>query len=343
MKKFRLYFIPVVIGLLVFWGCSEDEDPTPEIVEAEELVKFLESTDAPYGKSVYPDFPRIIKSTDVKTKNLTNDLYIIDIRTTEDAHYDTAHIANAVRVSHKDVLTHLQTEGIAKDAEIAVVCYTGQTAGWVTSLLSIAGYTNAKSMKWGMSSWGEWHTSKWDGAVENGNARSTQIVTEATAKGEAGSLPSLTTGKTTGAEILEARVAAVFAEGFAAAKISADEVWGNLSGHYIVNYWKDAHYTDPGHIPGAMQYTPKTSLSLDADLKTLPTDGTPIVVYCYTGQTSAFMAAYLRVLGYNAKSLLFGTNGMFYDKMLEYNTAHADAPMTVWNEAQKHDYETVSD
>ena len=41
----------------------------------------------------------------------------------------------------------------------------------------------------------------------------------------------------------------------------------------------------------------------------------PVVVYCYTGQTSAHMAAYLRVLGYDAKSLLFGMNGMSYDGM----------------------------
>ena len=38
-------------------------------------------------------------------------------------------------------------------------------------------------------------------------------------------------------------------------------------------------------------------------------------MYCYTGQTSANMAAYLRVIGYNAKSLLFGANGMIYDDM----------------------------
>lgn len=61
-----------------------------------------------------------------------------------------------------------------------------------------------------------------------------------------------------------------------------------------------------------------------------------VVIYCYTGQTSAFTTAYLRILGYDAKSLLFGTNGMFYDKCV-------DAGMTVWNDAQKHDYPLVTD
>jgi rhodanese-related sulfurtransferase len=49
-------------------------------------------------------------------------------------------------------------------------------------------------------------------------------------------------------------------------------------------------------------------------MKTLPTNQT-IVVYCYTGQTSSFVAAYLRLLGYDAKSLSFGANAMIYDTM----------------------------
>jgi rhodanese-related sulfurtransferase len=33
-----------------------------------------------------------------------------------------------------------------------------------------------------------------------------------------------------------------------------------------------------------------------------------VITYCYTGQTSAAISAYLRVIGYNAKSLMFGMN-----------------------------------
>jgi rhodanese-related sulfurtransferase len=76
-------------------------------------------------------------------------------------------------------------------------------------------------------------------------------------------------------------------------------------------------------------------MNLAADLKTLPTDK-PVVVYCYTGQTSAFMAAYLRLLGYDAKSLKFGTNGMIYDKMIDHGE------MTVWNDEQIMGYDYVN-
>ena len=132
-------------------------------------------------------------------------------------------------------------------------------------------------------------------------------------KAAEGDLPKLNTGETDAEDILRARVEAVFAEGFNAAKTTNGDVFGNASGFYIVNYWVQDHY-DWGHIPGAVQYTPKADLSYQTALNTLPTDET-VVVYCYTGQTSAHVAGYLRVLGYDVKSLVFGVNGMAWDGM----------------------------
>ncbi len=69
-------------------------------------------------------------------------------------------------------------------------------------------------------------------------------------------------------------------------------------------------------------------MDYDTFLNTLPTNK-KIAVYCYTGQTSAHVAAYLRVLGYDAKSILFGVNGMAHDTM----------PGTVFDAATEvHDY-----
>jgi rhodanese-related sulfurtransferase len=145
-------------------------------------------------------------------------------------------------------------------------------------------------------------------------------------------MPVLSTGKTTGQEILEARVNALLAEGFAPASVTNQTVFGGLSTYYIVNYWSTAHY-GLGHIPGAIQYTPKETIKYEVDLTTLPTDK-PVVVYCYTGQTSAFLSAYLRLLGYDAKSLLFGVNGMSYDMMVANN-------MTVFKDDQVMGYDFV--
>ena len=70
-----------------------------------------------------------------------------------------------------------------------------------------------------------------------------------------------------------------------------------------------------GHIPGAINYEPGPKPFTQAtDLLTLPADS-PFVIYCYTGQTSAYLSGYLRTLGYDAKTLLFGANAMFFDTM----------------------------
>ena len=45
-----------------------------------------------------------------------------------------------------------------------------------------------------------------------------------------------------------------------------------------------------------LEYTPKESIRLAGDLKILPTDKS-VAIFYYTGQTSAFLVAYLRLLG----------------------------------------------
>jgi hypothetical protein len=195
------------------------------------------------------------------------------------------------------------------------------------------GYEKVFSLKWGMCSWHSDFASRWNTAIANGNAFASQFTATAENKAEKGDMPLLSTGKTTGQEILEARVAAVLTEGFTPASVTGSTLFGNLSGYYIINYWPAAQYSDPGHIPGAIQYTPKESIKVAADLKTLPTDK-PIAVYCYTGQTSAFLTAYLRLLGYDAKSVLYGTNSMIYDQMVAKS-------MTVFNASQIKEYTYV--
>jgi rhodanese-related sulfurtransferase len=256
-------------------------------------------------------------------------VYIVDIRSASD--YATlGHIEGAVNVAAGDVLAHLDAMDLSAYDEISVVCYTGQTAAWVTCLLRLAGYDNAYSMKFGMCSWNEHFAGSWNNNI--GSMYSSQFTSDMTAKGEVGELPELGTGFEKAEDIFDARMTATLTEGFGAAKITAAEVFGALDNYYIINYWPAEEYIDPGHIPGAVQYTPKEDIALDAYLKTLPTDKT-IVCYCYTGQTSANLAAYLRFVGYDAKTLLFGTNGMIYDDMTK----------SKWSEAAISGYDYVID
>ena len=51
-------------------------------------------------------------------------------------------------------------------------------------------------------------------------------------------------------------------------------------------------------------------------METIPADK-KIAVYCGTGHNSAFATAYLRLFGFDAKSITAGNNSFMHDKMLK--------------------------
>lgn len=309
-------------------ACDDNgTDPEP-INEAEVLVSYLEANS---NYDIHGGF--VIKSSDVHTQILadkasgTKTIYVIDMRSAAD--YAAGHIEGAVNVPFDQVDDHLKAMGAAAAGYdvIAIVCYSGQTAAYATGAARAMGFANVKSMKWGMSSWHEDFSGSWVNG--RSNARATQFVAGASpAKGPEGQLPTLNTGHEDGAAILAARSETIFTEGFGPAKITNADVFMDPSKYYVVNFWPTNLYETVGHVPGAIVYDPSTQpFASSTFLKTLPTDK-PIVLYCYTGQTSAYLTGYLRTLGYDARSLLFGTNGMIYDKMVADGVANAFNPAT---------------
>ena len=308
-KLFYLLYLFIAANFVFFnAGCSKDEDPvTPPVTvnESEELVKYFEAN----GDFINTSAPAMITATDVNALLNDQTVAILDIRSATD--FATGHIQGAVNVTVGNLLSYYQSNNLSTKSKVVVACYTGQTAGFGTAILRLAGYTNVFDLKWGMCSWA--YPNSWNNSKTNGQNNPITKQTTANAKNTAGSLPTLSTGKTTGAEILTSRLATLSTEGFDPAKIDRTTLYSNLSNYYIVNYWSETDYNS-GHIEGAIQYTPKADLKLSTFLKTLPTNKT-IVVYCYTGQTSSQLVVFLRALGYDAKSLLFGANNLFYDTM----------------------------
>lgn len=314
MNLRKLYYLMLIIPLFFFYtGCSDDDPVTPSINEAEVLVKYLEEN----GDAV-SSFPKMILAEEVFGLIGSDQLVVIDIRSA--SAFNDGHIEGAVNVLETDVLDYYEDNNLDSKTKVVIACVTGQTAGWANGLLRLAGKTNTFDLKWGMCSWNDETAGAWKGIITDPNAL--DFVTTAKAKPAEGSLPNLTTGETTGAAILKASIDLIFDQGFSAAAITNEAVYVNPANYFIVNYWKDSDYVK-GHIDGAMQYTPGESLSLEADLKTLATDE-EVVVYCYTGQTSAHVTAYLRVLGYNAKSLKYGVNDMNYEWAVTNSMTHFD-------------------
>ena len=316
MKKLSIFLVAVLISTTTLFSSFTTKNeisknpPLNTVDEFETLVTYLEAN----GNFINSDAaPAIILAGEVK-KNMKNSKYlIVDVRS--DTWFEYGHIKGAVNVKTADLLTHFETKINAKDYDkIVLVCYSGQSAAYFTGLLRLAGFDNAYSMKWGMSSWrADFAENSWDKNVKNDFA--SKLETTDNAKPEKGSRPVLNTGKTEGKDILRAQLEIAFATPYKESIIKSADVFGAPADYYTVNYCAKDRY-DKGHIPGAVQYQPR-SLSSENELYTLPTDK-KIAVYGLTGQSTAYVVAYLNVLGYNVGNVAYGANS-FMNKELKAN------------------------
>ena len=307
MKKSVLILITLFISFAAFNSYAQEEvNATNTTDEFTTLVNYLE----PNTNFIKGELP-IISADEVK-KNFKNPQYhIIDIRT--DSWFEYGHIKNAANVPASELLTYFEETINPSDYEkIVMVCYSGQSAAYYAGLLNLAGYDNVYSMKWGMSSWREdFAANAWTKNANNDFAD--QLEATENAKPELGKSPVLETGKTEAQDILKARLKELFATPYRDYIVKSPEVFETPGDYYVVNFDKSDSYAK-GHIPGAVQYEPGTSLLLESDLLSLPTDK-KVALYSATGQEAAYMVAYLNVLGYNMGNIAYGENGFMNDVM----------------------------
>jgi rhodanese-related sulfurtransferase len=273
--------------------------------EFETLVNYLEANNN-FINGALP----IIKASEVKSNMKNPKFHIIDIRT--DSWFEYGHIKGAINVKAEGLLSYFENKIKPTDFDkIVLVCYSGQSASYYTSLLRLAGYQNAYSMKWGMSSWREdFADNAWNKNIKNDFA--SKLESNESIKQESGAHPVLNTGKTEAKDILKARLVELFAKPYKEYIIKSMDLFENPNNYYIVNYWDQNKCQ--GHIPGALHFNPEASLT--KDLLTLPIDQ-KIVVYEATGQKAAYIVAYLNVLGYNTGNLAYGENSFMNNILKE--------------------------
>lgn len=285
----------------------------------------------------------VIKAQDLRLNLLTKakSQYLIDIRSSEA--FARGHIRGAHHVEFADVYRHVkQLDDPSSYENIVLICFAGQASAYAVSLLRAAGYANAISLKWGISSWAAvFAQESW---LRNlSNMRAAEFVqTPSPPKNPPGELPRINTGKTKPEEILEVRLNTLFAEGFRPVMVGhccVFNAWYCDGHYYVVNYWPTDLYEKIGHIPGAVNYPPmEQPFRSNTHLLTLSTEISN-VIYCYTGQTSAYASGYLRLLGYDARSLLFGANSLIYDTMRDNNVPNTFLPE---KEIMNYDYASGS-
>ncbi len=251
----------------------------------------------------------------ISAANLFNNLdwyTVIDFRT-ENA-YLAGHIPGAYHSTLATLIDDL-SHGIPSDKPYLLAGYTGQVANQAKIAMELLGYNEVSCLLFGMSAWNAsldyWSPHCADNLVnpETENQNDQLTVHD---------YPDLQGDPET---IVEVRVAEMLAAGFKG--LSYEQIAQHPDDYFVINYFGEADYLGqgssgaPGHIPGAFQYTPYASLGLGQMLNNIPTNQ-PVVVYGWTGQHSTQVVAYLNMLGYDAYSLKFGANSLFYSDLMAH-------------------------
>lgn len=269
------------------------------------------------------EYPSLIKAS-IVNESLGKNILVIDIRSQK--LFAEGHIKGAVNKKFEELPDYFE-KGIKPFTydKIIMVCNGGQQSSYTTSLLRLMGYGNVYSMRWGMSAWNNKYAEA--GWLKNVSGKyESNLEMTVNERPVPKGMPELNTGKSTGTEIGNARFQKIFKEGTDSVFISAAQVFANPKKYYIINLERKDKYVD-GHIPGAVRYKPEATLSYVEEMASIPTDKT-VVVYCGTGHNSGFATAYLRLFGYDARTLKLGNNSFMYDKMVKERTALSWLPFT---------------
>ena len=301
-----LFMITSIFSSYKSTAQNSEKNPLSEV---ELLVQYLETN----GNFINTNAPALILADEIK-ENLKNKKYLVlDIRS--EGWFDYGHIKNAANVKGPELLNYFKNTITPSEFEkITVVCYSGQSASYYSSLLRLYGYNNVYSLKWGMSSWAsEFAENVW---VKNSKSELTsQLEKGSNQMHDKVAYPKLNTGKTEASAILKTRIVEAFLKPYKEFIIKASIAFENPSEYYTVNYVNEERYNF-GHLKGAVQYQPKTSLLSTTNLFTLPIDK-KVLISCDSGQSAAYVVAYLQVLGYNVGNLAYGANSFMNATLVE--------------------------
>lgn len=333
MTKFvtSLFLISIAV-MLSLNGCTgnnskKTKEPASQVSnpvvignETSILLKYL-VTNGDYVNS--KDYPSLIKAS-VVNESLDKNILVIDIRSPRQ--FSEGHIRGAVNKQFEELPLFLET-GIKPFEldKIIIVSDDGQVSSYTASLLRLMGYGNVYALRWGMSAWNDIYAREgWLKGVSGKFEGKLEI--KVNEKPASQGMPELNTGFTKGEDIADARFRKVFSEGTANILISANEVFNNPQNYFVINLERKDKYDD-GHVPGAVRYKPDATLGFTDEMASIPS-GKIVVVYCGTGHNSGFATAYLRLLGYDARTLKYGNNGFMYNKMVKQKTALSWLPFS---------------
>ncbi|MRR21443.1 hypothetical protein EG830_00480 [bacterium] len=331
----RISYFTFLFALLAFIAASctgnkgeKKQEATKETEVApaigQETLLLLKDLEASGDYVNSQQFPSLIKASIVYEELDSNNL-IIDLRLQE--LYSKGHIRGAVNVNFSNLPEYFES-GIKpfEYDKIILVCDDGQVSSYTTALLRLMGYGNVYAMRWGMGGWNKTYAEEGWLKGASGKYEDRLEITTNEPPAPTG-MPVISTGFTTGKEIAEARFKKLFEEGSDNVLTTADDVFSNPDKYFVINLERKDKY-DYGHIPGSVRYKPESTLGFPDMMATIPSDRT-VVIYCGTGHNSAFASAFLRLFGYDARTLRYGNNSFMYDRMVKDKSTLSWLPFTL--------------
>jgi rhodanese-related sulfurtransferase len=312
MKRYLSLVLVLAVWIGVSTSCTKDNNNEPVIqTNFEKLTTYMVDNGM--------DLPDVTSGWIKMASDLVgheSDYFVVDIRSTtlfEQGHIPGAHNCPTLA----DIVTYVETNNTG-NLPVIIACYTGQSACRAVVALRLSGYPDAQSLAFGMSAWAtefdHWTSACTDTAIGNANWSTAAAPTLMNNTDR----PTIDATATDGAGILAERVDYMLTKG--GWGVNALDVLASPTDYSIFNYWGATDYSTYGHIAGAYQLTPGELKIADNGLNILDPVGTN-VTYCWTGQTSSMVTAWLDVLGYDAMSLRYGANGMIFTNLMAHQWA----------------------
>ena len=331
MKNIKYIFAVIII--LGLFSCKSEVFKHKILGKSDDISKFLQTKESKPLAQIYYEhgnfinsrmFPPVIKNTEVYANQ--NNYLVIDLRKADD--YEQGHINGAYNVPMKDVIDFLKNKRKASSVKkVVFVCYTGQKASYTTGITRYAGFDNTYAMLFGMAGWNAEFSGPLKKSFGDISDKSLLVV----AKGE-----HKTDGEEHHSAVEHEVVKAIDWTKFPAVEkgnfsmisekrakellslkrpdilVSKGELVSNMKkdiNYYYSIAYMDKNKFDFAHLKGAHQFTKRKDLSPDHRLAEVAKDK-PVLVYCKTGHTAGNTASYLRMLGYDAKSLILGSTAI---------------------------------
>lgn len=324
LKNLRKIFqLSLLAGiLLAVNSCIEDNIAPPltgDLNPVAEMLYYFESQ----GDYTNSDLaPGLIDPEEVY--NHLNSFLIIDIR--PESEFSSGHIENAFNVQTDSLFDFAEANFNSSYQKIVIVSKNGQSSAYFTCLLRLAGFNNVYTLDYGMAAWNEVFADEWLNKIGDYGGIS-NFTNNPFPKNDFTALPDLTFANPDDPlyKRVKSRIREIISQGFKFG-VHYYQFLPNFNNKYPICYGKsylynarrDGVFAEMGHPDDTRSYldSPHYDFRSYRFLQTLPTS-TEIVIYDYNGQQAACMTAYLRVLGYDVRMILFGANQLFYSRMID--------------------------